>query len=273
MMKKLVISAVPVILAALLASAGCSSGSVSEPAANAQPPAGQAGTAATGSDITITAMNLAYPAYIAAPSSPGTYPGIVLIHSFNGLEPGYRTLVDRFAADGYVVIAPEWQTINTSPPDEEVGSLITAGVAYLKSRPDVDPARLGLTGFCAGGRYTMLFLPQMPAFRAGVAWYGFPYNAGFANETRPIDHLGSLAVPMLMIHGSADMASPVTDIYKYSTALAQAKKYYELKVYEGEPHGFMIVNGSLNGSDVANDAFGEMVRFFNRTLKGPGITS
>jgi len=272
MMKILGISAVLIVLVALAATAGCSSGSGSGPATDAQPPAGKAVAAATGSDITITSMNLVYPAYVASPPSPGTYPGIVLIHSFNGLEPGYRTLVDRFAADGYVVIAPQWQTFNTSPPDEDVGSLIAAGVAYLRSRPDVDPARLGLTGFCAGGRYTMLFLPQMPSFRAGVAWYGFPYNAGFANETRPVDHIESLAVPMLMIHGSADMASPVTDIYNYSTTLAQAKKYYELKVYEGEPHGFMIVNGSLSGSDVANDAFGEMVRFFNRTLKGPGIT-
>jgi len=78
---------------------------------------------------------------------------------------------------------------------------------------------------------------------------------------------------MLMIHGSADMASPVTDIYNYSVALTQAKKYYELKVYEGEPHGFMIINGTLNDSDVAHDAFGEMIRFFDRTLKGPGITT
>jgi len=270
-MKKLLFAAV---VALTIVSAGCMTASrpLQENLPAASPPS-LAGTAFSGSDLTITSMGLAYPAYVAAPSAPGTYPGIVLIHSFNGLEPGYLTMVDRFAEQGYVVIAPRWQTFNASPPDEDVGSLIAAGVAYLKSRPDVDPARIGLTGFCAGGRYTELFLPQMPAFKAGVAWYGFPYNRGFANETRPVDHLSSLSVPLLMIHGSADMASPVTDTFNYTVALTKAKKYFELKVYEGEPHGFMIVNGTLNDSDAARDAFGEMVRFFDRTLKGPGITA
>ena len=227
---------------------------------------------ASGSDVVLPSQGQSYPAYVAAPGASGKYPGIVLLHSFNGLEPGYRTMADRFAAEGYVVIAPQWQSFNKSPSDKETGSLIQSAVAYLKARPDVDSSQLGLTGFCAGGRYTMLFLPQMKEFRSGVAWYGFPYNPGFANETKPVDHLGSLSAPILMIHGSGDQASPVTDIYKYAGALNQSQKYFELKVYQGEPHGFMIVNGSLNTSDIANDAFREMVSFFNRTLKGPGIS-
>lgn len=162
--------------------------------------------------------------HVTAPGGAGPYPGIVLLHSFNGLEPGYLTLVDRFAARGYVVIAPQWRTFNKSPSDEVVGSLISSGVAFLKARPDVDTTKLGLTGFCAGGRHTMLFLPQMKYFKAGVAWYGFPYNPGFANETRPVDHLDALSAPMLMIHGSADQVNPVTDIYRYAVALDQSQK-------------------------------------------------
>ena len=224
--------------------------------------------AVTGANLTLQSSGKQYPAYVAAPATGSGYPGIVLIHSFNGLEPGYLTLCDRFAEEGYVVVAPRWQTFNGSPPDEEVGSLIQSGIAYLKTRPDVNASRLGLTGFCAGGRYTMLFLPQIKDFKSGVAWYGFPYNSGFANETRPVDYISSLSSPMLMIHGSADMASPVTDVYNYSVALTKAKKYFELKVYEGQPHGFMVQNGTLNESDLAKDALREMVTFFNRTLKG-----
>jgi carboxymethylenebutenolidase len=75
-----------------------------------------------------------------------------------------------------------------------------------------------------------------------------------------------------MIHGSADQASPVTDIYSYAVALNQSQKYFELKVYQGQPHGFMVQNGSLNESDIGHSAFNEMVTFFDRTLKGKTMT-
>jgi len=217
--------------------------------------------------VQIVSGNLTYPAYLAAPSAEGKKPAVVLIHSFNGLEPGYRNLTDNFAREGYVVISPQWQTFEKAPRDEVVGNLIRDSVAYLKTRPDVDPTRLGLTGFCAGGRYTILFLPQMADFKSGVAWYGFPYSGGFANQSMPADMIEQLKAPMLMIHGTHDTASPIADIYRYATALNASGKYFELKVYQGQPHGFMIENGILSQSFVARDAFREMVSFFNRTLR------
>ncbi len=217
--------------------------------------------------IEIASGNLTYPAYLAVPSEAGKKPAIVLIHSFNGLEPGYLNLTDDFAAEGYIVLAPQWQTFNKTPGDEVLEQLIRNSVAYLRTRNDVDIDHLGLTGFCAGGRYTMLFLPQMPEFRSGVAWYGFPYSGGFANQSKPADFIGRLEAPMLMIHGTHDMASPVADIYRYATDLNASGKYFELKVYQGQPHGFMIENGQLSRSFVARDAFREMATFFNRTLR------
>ena len=145
--------------------------------------------------------------------------------------------------------------------------MINESVAYLKTKPDVDANRLGLTGFCAGGRYTMLFLPQMADFRSGVAWYGFPYSGGFANQSKPTEFIEQLNSPMLMIHGTHDSASPIADIYRYATELNNSGKYFELKVYQGRPHGFMIENGQLSKSFEAKDAFREMVDFFDRTLR------
>ena len=216
--------------------------------------------------LNISSGSMSFPAYLAAPNATGKWPGVVLIHSYLGLEPGYLTLVDNFANAGYVVIAPKWQTFNSSPSDEVVGQLITDSETYLKSRGDVDTNNLGLTGFCAGGRYTMLFLPQMD-FKSGVAFYGFPYSRGFANETKPADHIDQLKAPMLMIHGSYDQASPISDIYRYATELNASNKYFELKVYQGQPHGFMVQNGTLSQSFQAKDAFWQMTSFFNRTLK------
>ncbi len=213
----------------------------------------------------IISGNLTYPAYLASPAEAGKKPAVVLMHSFNGLEPGYRNLTDNFAQECYVVISPQWQTFNRTPADEVVEGLIRESVVYLKTRPDVDANRLGLTGFCAGGRYTMLFLPQMAEFRSGVAWYGFPYSG--ANQSKPADFIEQLKVPMLMIHGTHDMASPVADIYRYATELNASGKYFELKVYYGQPHGFMIEDGQLSRSFVALDAYREMVTFFDRTLR------
>lgn len=204
----------------------------------------------------------AYESYLAAPAEGGPYPGIVLIHSFRGLEEGYRTMTDQFAAEGFVVLAVGWQTFEESPADATMQQLLLDSVAFLSARDDVDPARLGLTGFCAGGRYTMLFLPQIDAFGAGVAWYGFPHSG----ETQPADVIDQLDAPMLMIHGTADEPSPITGIYDYATSLTEAGKYFELKIYYGEPHGFMLENSQLRQDEVARSALDEMVSFFARKL-------
>jgi carboxymethylenebutenolidase len=227
---------------------------------------GSNGGVPNGTTVNIESGGQTYPAYIAVPGGGGTYPAVVLIHSFNGLEPGYREMVDRFAGEGYVVIAPEWQTYEQAPDDNVTEALIRDTIAYLETRPDVNSSSLGLTGFCAGGRYTMLFLPRIEEFRSAVAWYGFPYSGGQANGTAPADLIDQIADPMLIIHGTADQASPVADIYRYATALDTAGKYFELKVYQGEPHGFMVQNGQFSQSFVARDAYREMVTFFNRTL-------
>ncbi|MDD1674430.1 MAG: dienelactone hydrolase family protein [Methanomicrobiales archaeon] len=243
----------------ILLLAGCIIGCVST-----SPPDGS--TSVTRQQVNISSNGLAYPAYLAYPSAAGRYPAVVLIHSFNGLEPGYRTMVDRFAANGYVVIAPQWQTFTQQPSDDVVEGIIRSSITYLQGRSEVNASRLGLTGFCAGGRYTMLFAPQVKDLHSAVAWYGFPYNPGFANQTTPAEHIDQLDIPILIIHGSRDMASNVTDIYRYAGQLDAAGKYFELKVYQGQPHGFMITQGALSEGFVAQNAFREMVDFFDRTL-------
>lgn len=220
-----------------------------------------------GQTISVMSGGKAYASYLSAAPGPGRKPGIVLIHSFNGLEQGYKDLVDKFAADGFVVFAVGWQTFEKSPSDAVVEQIVRDAVAVLKARNDVDPARLGLTGFCAGGRYTMLLLPTVSDFAAGVAWYGFPNAGGSAAQpVKPIDEIPQLQHPLLMIHGSADQASPIAGIFQYASALQGAGKYFELKVYQGLPHGFMVQNGQLWKTDKADDAYNQMVSFFKRTM-------
>jgi carboxymethylenebutenolidase len=213
-------------------------------------------------DVDVMSAGQAFTSYLAAPTEGGPYPGIVLIHSFNGLEQGYRDMTDQFAAQGFVVLAVGWQTFERSPTDETMAQLLEDSVAFLSGRDDVDSERLGLTGFCAGGRYTMRFLPEFDAFSAGVAWYGFPYNG----DTSAADLIDELDAPMLIIHGTDDNPSPIADIYQYATSLAEAGKSFEMKVYQGEPHGFMLSDGQLRDDEVAQSAFDEMVSYFQRKL-------
>lgn len=213
-------------------------------------------------DVEVMSDGQAYPSYLAAPTSGGPYPAIILIHSFRGLEEGYRTMTDQLAAEGFVVLAVGWQTFQQSPPDDTMKQLVEDSIAFLSERDDVDPERIGLTGFCAGGRYTMLLLPQIETLGAGVAWYGFP-NQG---SPAPIDLIDQLTAPMLIIHGTADDPSPIAGIYDYATALQNSGAYFELKVYYGEPHGFMLANGQLRQDEIAQDAFNQMADFFRRKL-------
>lgn len=218
--------------------------------------------------VEILSGGKAYPTYLVTPAGEGRKPAVVLVHSINDFEPGYQALSDALAAEGFVVIAPRWQTFERTPSDAVIEELLRDIVAYLRTRPDVDPDRIGLTGFCIGGRYTMLLLLLIEDFKSGVAWYGFPNRGGTETQpSKPADLVGRLNVPMLILHGTADQASPIADIYSYATALDEAGKYFELKVYQGQPHGFMLQNGQRSESFVAQDAYREMVTFFQRTLR------
>lgn len=214
-------------------------------------------------DIEVMSDEQSYQSYLAYPASEDVYPAVVLIHSFNGLQDGYREMTDAFAAEGFVVLAIGWQTFERSPSDALVEQLMRDSITFLSARNDVDPMKVGLTGFCAGGRYTMLFMPQIKEFAAGVAWYGFPNNG---DPATPADLIDQLDAPMLIIHGTLDRPSPIAGIYAYATALGEAGKDFELKVYANEPHGFMLEDGELSRDDVATDAFNEMVTYFRRKL-------
>lgn len=226
------------------------------------------GQAAKGSDVTVTSGGQAYRSYLAAPASATPKPAVILLHSFNGLEQGYRDLVDEMAAAGYVTLALGWQTFEKEPSDAVVKALVEDGLKYLAARKDVNMNAVGLTGFCAGGRYTMLLLPQIKAFKAGVAWYGFPDQGGTAAKPQaPSALIGQLTAPMLILHGTRDQPSPVNTIYAYAQKLDAANKPFKLSVYQGEPHSFLLRGGQIADTFASRDARREMLNYFGAYLR------
>lgn len=88
------------------------------------------------------------------------------------------------------------------------------------------------------------------------------------NETAPAGYIDELDDPMLIIHGTADQSSNVTDIYRYATDLDKAGKYFEMKIYQGEPHDFLMTKeDEISESFAAQDAYWQMATFFNRILR------
>ncbi|WP_185974748.1 dienelactone hydrolase family protein [Deinococcus detaillensis] len=223
---------------------------------------------AAGQNLDVMSGGKAYQSYLSAPEGTQKKPAVILIHSFNGLEQGYKDLTDEMAAAGYVTLALGWQTFEKQPSDDTVKALIEDGLKVMAGRSDVDMNRVGLTGFCAGGRYTMLFLPQMPQFKSGVAWYGFPDMGGTATQPKtPAELIGQLERPLLILHGSKDQPSPVASIYEYAKKLDAAGKNFKLVVYQGAPHGFLLKDSKIDDSYSSKDGRRAMLNYFSDTLK------
>ncbi|MFC3833682.1 MULTISPECIES: dienelactone hydrolase family protein [Deinococcus] len=226
------------------------------------------GQAVKGGDVTVTSFGKDYRSYLSAPASATPKPAVILIHSFNGLEQGYKDLVDEMAGAGYVTLALGWQTFEKEPSDATVKALVEDGLKFLAARKDVNMNAVGLTGFCAGGRYTMLLLPQMKQFKAGVAWYGFPDQGGTAAKPQaPAALIGDLSTPMLILHGTKDVPSPIAGIYSYAQKLDAAGKNFKLSVYQGEPHGFLLSNSLIADTPASRGARQDMLTYFGTWLK------
>jgi carboxymethylenebutenolidase len=122
--------------------------------------------------------------------------------------------------------------------DQQVLADLDAVVGWAKANRG-DTNRLGITGFCYGGRIVWLYAAHSRELKAGVAWYGS--LAGAANPMRPkqpLELVGELKAPVLGLYGSADQGIPVADVEKMREALKGAGKAGEIVLYEGAPHGF-----------------------------------
>lgn len=219
-------------------------------------------------EILINSNDQEYQSYLAIPVSNMPKPAIILLHSFKGMKQGYRDLVDQMAEAGFVTLALGWQTFEQEPSDKTVKNLVKDGLKYLTERRDVNMNAIGLTGFCAGGRYTMLLLPQIKEFKAGVAWYGFPNQGGTEQKPKPpSEFINELERPLLILHGSKDRPSPINTIYEYANKLDTADKIFKLSVYQGEPHSYVLNDGQLSSSFASRDSQREMLAYFREWLQ------
>lgn len=227
-------------------------------------------------EVRIPAAGGDMPAYRAAPAAAGTRPPIVIVvQEIFGVHEHIKDVCRRFAKRGYLAVAPELYARQGDParyadvptlvaqlvskvPDAQVLADIDASVAWAVAQGG-DAGRLGITGFCWGGRITWLYAAHNPALKAAVAWYGrLTGDTTALAPEHPLDVAGRLQVPVLGLYGGADTGIPQDSIERMQRALAAnhgAGGRSRFVVYPDAPHAFFADYRPSYRAEAAQDGW------------------
>ncbi len=208
------------------------------------------------------------PVYASQPEGKTGLPVVLVISEIFGVHEHIADMARRFAKQGYLALAPDlfvrqgdatkapsmpelMKNIVGKTPDAQVMSDLDAVVAWARQNGG-DTSRLGITGFCWGGRVTWLYAAHNPAVKAGVAWYGRLVGESTAiTPQHPVDLAPTLTVPVLGLYGGKDTGIPQESIEKMKAALVKGASKSEFVVYPDSGHAF---NADYRPSYVAADA-------------------
>lgn len=218
--------------------------------------------------------NVGMKAFVAAPQTKDQRPAILIVQEWWGLTEYIKDIARRYAAEGYVAIAPDlYSRLGHALPTDagEAGKLmnalkqedgltdLNATVAYLKSVPEVDAAKIGITGFCMGGSYALMLPCVSPEIKAAVPFYG-----QVPNPDTPIQ---KLACPVLYLYGEDDGWITKADVQRLAAALKKYNKAGEIKTYPGAPHAFFRdTDPTVYRPEAAQDAWARTKAFFKQHL-------
>ncbi len=190
--------------------------------------------------------------YVSVPSGPGPFPGIVVIHPVTGVAQFTCETADNLAAEGYAAVAPDLfhrmneNTIADSSTrlqhlsDPEVEADVNATVDFLLNHSSINGERLGIIGFCMGGRVAWLMAAANSRFNATVPYYGGAIMQPWGAATRtPYDRTTDISCP-IMFHFAEEDANPSpADMAKLDSELTRLGKAHEFFTYPNAMHAFM----------------------------------
>lgn len=236
----------------------------------------------TAGEVTIMVGDFKMPAYRAMPAGKSNLPVVLVVSEIFGVHEYVADVARRFAKRGYLAIAPEMfvrqgdaqsygeiaklvAEVISKVPDAQVMGDLDACVAWAKANGG-NTSKLGVTGFCWGGRITWLYSAHNPTVKAGVAWYGRLVGAGSAlTPKHPVELAASLNGPVLGLYGGQDGGIPLDTVDKMKTALAAgsgAAKRSEFVVYPDAPHAFHADYRPSFRKDAAEDGWKRCVAWF-----------
>ena len=207
-------------------------------------------------EVSIPVADGKVPAYRAMPAKGKNFPVIVVIQEIFGVHEHIKDMCRRYAKQGYYAIAPELfarqgdvskmsdigailSEVVSKVPDAQVFADLDATVAFAKASGKANTAKLGVVGYCYGGRIVWLYAAHNPAVKAGVAYYGL--LAGMKSVIKPkdaIDVATTLKTPVLGLYASKDAYIPNEVVESMRGALAKGDSGSEIVVFPGVDHGF-----------------------------------
>ncbi len=220
------------------------------------------------------------PAVLFVPSKPDYKPAVLLLMEAFGLTSHIRDVAFRIANEGYVVLAPDlyyrdlpnnkfgynevdqamammWRLDFGKPIEADIQAALT----YLKSCSDVDPARIGVTGFCLGGGLAFLTACRFSAEIAAAA----PFYGMVLDEW--LEAVKDITVPVYLFFGSIDPFIPRDRIQQIDARFQELGKDYTLKVYPNAGHGFFCQERADYNPSAAADAWYELIQFLDQHLR------
>jgi len=208
--------------------------------------------------------------YLATPST-GKGPAVVVIQEWWGLVPHIKSVADRFAASGFLALAPDLYHGKSTQSPDEAGKLMMAlnieqaerelagGVAYLKSHPQNYTGKVGTVGFCMGGALSLYAATKNANVNAAVIFYGGHPNV------KP--DLAGLRAPILGLYAENDGFVTVTSVRDLEKNLKSLGKKYEFHIYPGVDHAFFNdERPAVYNPTAAEDAWKRTLKFFNSHL-------
>ena len=207
--------------------------------------------------------------YLATPAS-GKGPAVVVIQEWWGIVPHIEDVVERFAKEGFLTIAPDLYHGQTTTSPDEAGKMLMeldvdraereiAGAAdYVLARPECTSEKFGVVGFCMGGALAQLTATHNSKCGAAVSFYG-----GFKKVSTPWENLNA---PLILIYGENDKGVPAEQGRELGPKLQKMGKNAEVVIYPDDDHAFFNDTRPNYKPDAAADAWRRTLELFRRAL-------
>jgi carboxymethylenebutenolidase len=223
-------------------------------------------------------------AFLATPKTEGKRGSVIVVHEIFGLNDHIKDVACRLAQAGYNALAPDLFTREGAPPplsggfgplmefvgkipDSQIMGDLKAGAHSLKAQSSSN-GKVGIVGFCWGGRVSMLAAAYVPDLNAAVAYYGRISGDKTANQpTYPIDLAAKMSVPLLGHFGAEDQGIPPEQAEKLRAALQDHHKTAEIYVYEKAGHAFNNDTRESYRPEAAKLAWQRTLAWFGKYLK------
>jgi carboxymethylenebutenolidase len=233
-------------------------------------------------EVKIPVQDGEIPAYRAMPASGSDFPVVLVVQEIFGVHEHIQDICRRFAKLGYLAIAPEMfarqgdvskisdtqqiiSKVVSKVPDAQVMSDLDATVAWAGKSAKGNIDKLGITGFCWGGRITWLYSAYNPKVKAGVAWYGrLVSESKPLTPKNPIDIAADLKVPVLGLYGGKDTGIPNDTVEQMRQSLKSGSSGSEIILYPNAPHAFFADYRPSYRKEQAEDGWKRLQAWFKQ---------